>query len=153
MLKRLLKSTKRSAWQNFCDTFGRETEINAVWRMIKKMNGIDSFKKIPVLEENGKVAITDKATLLAQTFAKAHSIDNLDDTFLTRRQQIKNVYGDVCKKKQEFNNILDDEFSYFELKTAINNSKSTTPGKDLISYQILKKLSPKSLEILLDLYN
>lgn len=91
--------------------------------------------------------------MLAQTFAKAHSIENLDDTFLTRRQQIKNIYGDSCKKKQDFNNTLDDEFSYFELKTAINNSKSTTPGRDMISYRILKKLSPKALEALLDLYN
>lgn len=91
--------------------------------------------------------------MLAQTFAKAHSIENLDDTFLTRRQQIKNIYGDSCKKKQDFNNTLDDEVSYFELKTAINNSKSTTPGRDMISYRILKKLSPKALEALLDLYN
>lgn len=50
-----------------------------------------ALKKIPVMGENGKVAITDKdkATMLAQTFAKAHSIENLDDTFLTRRQQRK----------------------------------------------------------------
>uniref|UniRef100_A0A8C2IDK7 ribonuclease H n=1 Tax=Cyprinus carpio TaxID=7962 RepID=A0A8C2IDK7_CYPCA len=154
-VKKIIKSTKKLAWQNFCDTIGRETEINAVWRMIKKMNGINSFKKIPVMEENGKVAIADKdkAIMLAQTFAKAHSIENLDDTFLTRRQQINNIYGDSCKKKQDFNNSLDDEFSYFELKTAINNSKSTTPGRDMISYRILKKLSPKALEALLDLYN
>lgn len=39
--------------------------------MIKKMNGTDSFRKIPVMEEGGKVAITnkDKVTMWAQTFA------------------------------------------------------------------------------------
>lgn len=73
-VKKIIKSTKRTAWQNVSDTIGRETEVNAVWRMIKKMNGIDSFKKIPVMEENGKVAITDKEKVImsAQTFAKAH---------------------------------------------------------------------------------
>lgn len=47
--------------------------------MIKKINGIDSYRKIPVMEEDGKVAITnkDKVTMLAQTFAEAHSIENL----------------------------------------------------------------------------
>ncbi len=72
--------------------------------------------------------------MLAQTFAKAHSIENLDEAFLTRRQQIMSIYGNTCKKKQDFNSNLDDEFNYFELKSAINNSKNTTPDKDMISY-------------------
>ncbi len=85
---------KKTAWQSFCNTIGRETEINAVWRMIKKMNGIDSFRKIPVTKEGVKVAIItkDKVTMLAQTFAKAHSIENFEATILTRRQQIMNIY-------------------------------------------------------------
>lgn len=34
------------------------------------------------------------------------------------------------KKKQDFKSMLDDEFDYFELKSAINNSKNTTPDKN-----------------------
>lgn len=48
---------------------------------------------------------------------------------------------------------MDDEFNYFELKSAINNSKNTTPGKDMMSYKILKKLPAKALEALLKLCN
>lgn len=154
-VKKIIKSTKRAAWQNFCNTIGRETDMNTVWHMIKKMNGTDSSRKIPVMEENGKIAITnkEKVTMLAQTFAKAHSIENLDDVFLTKRQQIMELYGDVCMKKIDFNSSLDDEFKYFEMKVAINNSKNTTPGKDMISYQMLKKLPVKALEILLEVIN
>ncbi len=57
----------------------------------------------------------------------------------------------LARKTCNFISILDDEFNYFELKSAINNSKNTTPGKD-ISYKILKKLPAKALEALLELY-
>ncbi len=57
--------------------------------------------------------------MLAQTFAKAHSIENLDEAFLTRQQQIMNIYGNTCKKQQDFNSNLDDEFNYFELVSQV----------------------------------
>lgn len=40
-------------------------------------------KQIPVIEEDGKVACTDKEKIetLAKTFAKVHSIENLSDSF------------------------------------------------------------------------
>lgn len=98
-VKKVIKNTKKTAWQSFCNTIGRETEINAVCHMIKKMNEIDSYRKILVKEEGGMESISnkDKITMLAQTFAKAHSIENLDDALLTRQEQIMSIYGSTCK--------------------------------------------------------
>ncbi len=41
-------------------------------------------------------------------------------------------------KKQGVDSNMDEDFNYFELKIAINNSKSTTPGRDMISYSMIK---------------
>ncbi len=57
--------------------------MHVVWR-IRKMNGINNYKPIPVIEEEGKMAITnkEKTEVLAKTFAKVHSIESLNDKFL-----------------------------------------------------------------------
>lgn len=114
----VIKSAKRKAWQEFCNTIGRETGMNVVWRMIRKMNGVNSCKKIPVIEEEGKVAITnkEKTEVLAKTFSKVHSIENLSDKFLNRRQELSRVYENVHVKKQGAENSMDEDFNAFELK-------------------------------------
>uniref|UniRef100_A0A8C2FGS7 Reverse transcriptase domain-containing protein n=1 Tax=Cyprinus carpio TaxID=7962 RepID=A0A8C2FGS7_CYPCA len=153
--RKVIKSAKRKAWQEFCNTIGRETGMNVVWRMIRKMNGVNSCKKIPVIEEEGKVAITnkEKTEVLAKTFSKVHSIENLSDKFLNRRQELSRIYENVHEKKQGAENSMDEDFNAFELKIAINNSKNTTPGKDMITYNMLKNLPEIAIKTMLDLYN
>ncbi len=53
--------------------------MHVVWRMIRKMNG-NNYKQIPVIEEEGEMFITnkEKTKVLAKTFAKVHSIENLN---------------------------------------------------------------------------
>uniref|UniRef100_A0A8C1TCJ5 RNA-directed DNA polymerase from mobile element jockey n=1 Tax=Cyprinus carpio TaxID=7962 RepID=A0A8C1TCJ5_CYPCA len=129
--------------------------MHVVWRMIRKMNGINSYKEIPVIEEEGEMNVTnkEKTEVLAKTFAKIHSIENLDEKFLKRRQEISKVYKNVHTKKQGVDNIMDEVFNSFELKIAINNSKNTTPGRDMISYSMLKNLPEVAFKAILDLYN
>lgn len=154
MARRVIKNAKRKAWQEFCNTIGRETGMHVVWRMIRKMNGIDNYKQIPVIEEEGKMAITnkEKAEVLATTFAKIHSIENLDDTFLKRRQEISKIHN-VRIKKERTDSNMDEDFNIFELKIAFNNSRNTTPGRDMISYSMLKNLPEEAIKALLELYN
>ncbi|KAI2645235.1 hypothetical protein H4Q32_023867 [Labeo rohita] len=137
--RRVIKIAKRKAWQEFCNTIGRETGMHVVWTIIRKMNGINNYKQIPVIEEEGKVAITnkEKTEVLAKTFAKVHSTENLSDKFLNRRQELSRIYEYI--KKQGADNNMDEDFNVFKLKKAINNLKNTTLGRDMISYSMLKK--------------
>lgn len=72
---------KKKEWKEFCNTIRRETEMHVVWRMIMKMSGIN--KQIPIIEEKGKLAITnkEKAEVFTITFTKTHSTENLDKFF------------------------------------------------------------------------
>lgn len=63
------------------------------------------------------------------------------------------MYENVCMKKQEVDSNMDDDFNLFELKIAISNSKDTTPGRDRISYSMLKNLPDVAIKIILDVYN
>lgn len=39
-VRRTVKTAKRKYWRMFCNTVGRETGIDKVWGMVRKMNGI-----------------------------------------------------------------------------------------------------------------
>ena len=48
---------------------------------------------------------------------------------------------------------LNQAFSHNELRSAINDTKHTTPGPDKICYEMFKHMSIKSLEVMLQLFN
>lgn len=77
--RKIIKQAKRKYWQSFCSTIGRETQLGEVWCVLKKMVGVYRAQNIPVLADDGKTAVTEeeKAEMLASTFQKAHSTDNL----------------------------------------------------------------------------
>lgn len=57
----------------------KETPIRDIWGMIKKMRGVRWEGKYPVLSSGTEPAVTniDKADLMARTFVKVHSSNNL----------------------------------------------------------------------------
>ncbi len=58
--RREIKNSKRNAWRSYCSTIGREVQIGEIWSTMKKMSGNKVYVKIPVLEDDGIMAITDK---------------------------------------------------------------------------------------------
>ncbi len=72
---------KKVYWRKYCNTVGRETHVNEVWGMIKRMNGIRREHGYPILVDNGTTAITGKGKteMLAQTFVRVHGSNNLSE--------------------------------------------------------------------------
>ncbi len=75
IVRREVRKAKRNYWIEFCNRIGEEIEINEVWNMIRKMGGVQRNNNIPVLVNNGKIAIkdSDKVEMLVETFVKVHS--------------------------------------------------------------------------------
>ena len=61
--------------------------------MIRRMGGIRQYYELPVMSSGDKLAISnfEKAELLAETFKKIHSSDNLTEEV---RQGRKIIYGE-----------------------------------------------------------
>jgi len=68
-------------------------------------------------------------------------------------------YDEILIKTEQINqkqtdHILDDSFSFSELRRAIRETKKdSAPGDDGISYEMLQHLSKRSTKFLLELYN
>ncbi len=72
---KMIRLAKCTYWRQYCNKTGRETQLSHVWGMTRKMNGIKSNFKIPVLHNNNINAISnvEKAEFIAKTFVKIHS--------------------------------------------------------------------------------
>ena len=100
----------------------------------QKNSWVYRTQNIPVLVDEGKTAVTqeDKAEMLASTFQKAHSSDNLGINYKRRREEILKQNQDIFNKKKDSKTALDAAFNLWELKRVLMRVRSTAPGKDRI---------------------
>lgn len=81
MVRKVIKRIKREYWRKFCDTVGRDMQLDRVWGAIKKMSGNRKEYSYPIMKDGHNVIIDgkDKAELMVRNFAKVHSNSNLND--------------------------------------------------------------------------
>jgi len=152
---RVIKSAKKECWKRYCGKLGAETAVTEIWRAVHRKTGSNRKRKMPVLEEEGLFATSDldKAKLCENNFRAVHSGANIGEAGMRKRNEIleQNRY------KLEINNDNSDVcnlfFSLEELHRAIGKGRKTAPGKDGISYEIVKNLSVIVLEEILALMN
>uniref|UniRef100_A0A3B5QAR3 Reverse transcriptase domain-containing protein n=1 Tax=Xiphophorus maculatus TaxID=8083 RepID=A0A3B5QAR3_XIPMA len=155
MVRRTIKNAKREYWRNFCSTIGKETKIEKIWKIIKRMNGIRREFEYPILKMDNMniVRDEDKVEILARTFSKIHSSNNISEEGRKGRENTKLKYKELVESVEETNNLLNVEFTKAELNSALRKTKNTAPGKDRIYYRMIRQLSEKSKDIILQLYN
>lgn len=139
----------------YCDEIGKNTPVEEVWGMIKKMKGIQKCNGYPVLSMEGEIAVDDgeKVEMFLKAFIKVNSSENLTEQSKEMREGVMKEYPDIKKKKEAEDNLLDVPFSMSELKNAVRRMKQSTPGVDGISYCMMKHFSEISMEVILKFYN
>ncbi|KAJ8369907.1 hypothetical protein SKAU_G00099350 [Synaphobranchus kaupii] len=124
IVRRTIKRTKRAAWRRLCSTFGRETCMNDVWRIVKKMRGCGGMRRVPVLVDGDLVARTDgeKANMLAKTLSGEAGGVRLSAECLRQRREVLEERRDLGHKKMVFDSVLDVEFTMLELTLAVKRA-------------------------------
>lgn len=81
VVKRTVRQVKRTSWRNYCNKIGRTTPVGEVWGMIKRMGGDRREWEYPVMtsEEETTVSNRDKAEIMAKSFTKIQSSENLSE--------------------------------------------------------------------------
>lgn len=155
VVRKTVKSAKREYWRSFCSSIGTDIPVTEIWSMIRKMRGIRKTGTIPVLQQGDREAVTDvdKAEILAQAFVQVHGSGNLSSEMVACRSRVRALNPGVLNKRLVFGSVLDSDLTLLELKQAVARSGRTSPGKDNICYDMFKRLSDKSLSIILDFYN
>lgn len=141
--KRIIREIKRKYWRDFCSNIGTGIKINDIWGMIRKMGGIRRDFSLPVLRDNGTEAVTsrEKAEMLAKSFVRIHSSQNLSSEELAIRMRTIEENKDMLGMKMVGESSLDADFTLFELKRALIGVKNTSPGRDGICYKMIEEIS------------
>ena len=152
---KIVKSRRRQYWRDYCSSLNRTSNLSTVWRMVKKMNNSKSFQPIPTLTQNDQhlTSNLDKANVLAQQFGKVSSTANYAPDFLTHKSQFAHQYAPSLSFQHFNDKVLNGRITYYEVKTAIDASKISTPGPDNISYLVYKKMPKSSVVILQEFFN
>lgn len=155
IVRKIIRRAKKNYWREYCDSIGEDVNVSDIWGMIRKMAGKQRNNNIPTLTENNRLVISDmeKAEVLAKNFARIHSNANLSEEIRRNREQILIRNPWLLENKGPSESTLDREFTLFELKKALAESKKTSPGKDEICNEMIKHLSDNSLCIILKLFN
>lgn len=154
-VRRVVKSAKREYWRKYCDTLGRSAPLEKVWTTIKKMSGKRKEYGYPVMKDNDRILVDNrsKAELLARTFAKVHSTENLNMAEIRGREETQRKHLEDLQDTEEHEGLINVMFSVAELNNAFLKVNNTTPGRDQISYCMIRNLSDPSKSILVKLFN
>ncbi|KAF0029465.1 hypothetical protein F2P81_018570 [Scophthalmus maximus] len=150
-VRKIIKDAKKEYWRRFCNTVGKETEIGKVWRMIKRMKGGKQERGYPVLSEGGIITVKDeeKAEMLAKTFVKIHSEDNIGGEGKRGREDTLVGNEGILKEEEDIDNLTNKPFSVTELNRALRKTLMSAPGKDQINYIMLNHLGESAKEKIL----
>ena len=154
--QRTLKEAQKSCWEDYCSNLTSDSKLGSVWRMAKRMVGVNTNQTIPSLSDETKTyhSATEKANLIAQTFAHTSSSQNYTDTFRIIKAEKETEWKTNATANTQTNNELNEFFSLNELNSAITQCKNkSSPGQDNISYEMIKQIPKSSLRILLTMYN
>ena len=155
--QRTLREEQHLYWSQYCSNLTQDTKLSSVWRMAKRMTGINSNINVPTLIYNNVKydSESEKANLLASTIAEASKDKNYNSNFQEHRKRIESVWSTSSDSPGHPDMMhINEDFELHELQQAIKLAKiQSTPGEDDITYQLLKKVPKSSLQNILSFYN
>lgn len=98
------------------------------------------------------VSNLEKAEMLLNSLSKVHSSGNISDE-RRGREETRSVYAAVIQKKEKSEDKYNVPFTLTELRNVLDGCKNSAPGKDEICYSMLRHLSDKGIQKVLDVFN
>ena len=148
--RKLIRECKKKSWISFCESINTNTSSSEIFRKIRSLKGFNMHFSIPALEINDTI-ISNKQDIvneLADTFTANSSSLNYSQSFLKSKNYKEKITLNVNNNDESYN----DNFSMVELISTLRMCKGSSPGPDLIHYEMLKNLSVENKKYLLDCY-
>lgn len=103
------------------------------------MSGIRREYDYPVLNIREEITVSnkDKGEVFKKEFSKVNSSENLMKESKDMREKMLIDHPYIREIKRATNSPLDARFSIPELKRALKNTKTSTPGQDVVLKKML----------------
>ena len=148
----MIKEEKARQWKAYVEKIDETTSDTQMWKTIRSLDGrYAPAKKNETLTVNGVSYVSDhdKANQFAKTY-KAFSILPTRKEDRAIRRQVRQGQKRKPPEREESEQAIRVE----EIKRTLNEmGTEKAAGDDDITYEMLKNLGPKALEMLMHLYN
>lgn len=149
----IIMDLQRKTWRNYCEKFmNHNTPVKKMWKMFHRISGTGKSQKMSVLQNPAdKTTISDskeKANFIAKVLQNKRK---QGETFTQKqKEQFKKIEKQYLKSEDQLFKLLEAE----DLQKVIDKLPlGKTPGKDMISAEMLQKIGDKTFKFLLDLCN
>lgn len=150
--KQIFDNSKKNSWTQYLNSINSRTNINSVWKKIKKLSNKFQSSPTPILKNNNQV-VDDKSTvaeIFAEHFVEMSNTSTNNITFSRHKTTIENSPLNMTDNNNEYYN---HPFQWMEFTSALKQSKESSPGPDEITYSMIKMSHPTMQERILNLYN
>lgn len=130
--KRVLKIKSRESWRCYVNKLNKGTSSANIWKMIKCISNRERPPALPTLSDN---LLEDVMNRLAPASVQ----NNFDNA--------------ISSSDCDGESVLDSSFTIRELKNSLKVSKSTAPGKDQFTYNMIRNTPINFLLSLLEILN
>lgn len=150
-----VEQAKKKEWHTFTETLNTHSGISKTWQVIKRMNN-GPRTHMPTLQTTDRLYETDKekAELLADTFQKFSSDENIDPEFREIKNRTVHQPADPETPTPKDPEKLLKNISMLEQALATKGKVSNSaPGPDLITYEMINKCHPNMKKMINELFN
>ncbi len=151
---------KTDCWDQFCESMivkannGKFVSSKPFWDKIRQING-NQFKAVPLLKV-GNIAAADslgKANLLAKHYAAVTQDSNIAVETLEHQKEFESSNSNFLDDPGPEDIALNLPFSLVEMRKCLASRTGSAPGKDQISYLLIKNLPDVCMGLVLRLIN
>ena len=149
--KKLIRKNKRESWIQFVEKLKYGVHPSVIYEAIRRIKG-QPPRKTHILIDNNQVYATvpEIAEQLAATFCRVSSDENYSPEFRAHKDTAEQEdISFESSNREEYNR----PFTVEELEYNLSRTKNTSPGKDGIHYQMLKKMPPEAKKYLCKIFN
>ena len=149
--KRKVRESKKECWRKFVEEMNVNTSIAKVYEIVRKIRGKQQ-KQISILYTDGEYFTT--LAQIVSKFVNHFSVVSSDNNYTREFQVIKAERERVSLDLRSDNaELYNRGFQDGEFEDAYLRTKETSPGRDCVTYRMIKVLSEESKRTILNIFN
>ena len=138
--------SRANYWSRFISEINNKTRLKDIWNKINIARGKRNKEKVDHNPQN-------EVNKLAEKWANGSNRNALPNRIKHALNELKSMRTNFYKEKIGYESPIDADFTEFEFTNALKTGKSTAPGIDGITYDIIALLAMIKGNPLLKLFN
>lgn len=145
---------KKKSWENFVSNINSRTPTDKVFKQIRKIKGNNTHQRITSITSNSILITNPKeiANKMSEHFKQISSTSNYSIHFQNLKQKLEKHEQNIFSNSHP-SECYNSKITLWELETALNSVRGSSPGPDDIHYDMLKNLNTISKKYILEFFN